>query len=81
MKLEPVTAAAVISHCAVSDVMANPRQLVKKSMLLGTILASKDIRQWRQILVRKNIMNQETADGTRTKQELFDALMRECPFC
>ena len=79
--LEPVTAAAVIAHCAASDTMTNPRQMVKKSLLLGTIMASKDIRPWRAILTRKNIMDDATAQATRTKQELFDALTRECPFC
>ena len=79
--LEPVTSAAIISHCAASDVMSNPRNMIKKSLLLSTIMAAKDIRQWRAIVVRKNVMDDATAQGTRTKQELFDALMRECPFC
>ena len=55
--------------------------MIKKSLLLSTIMAAKDIRQWRAIVVRKNVMDDATAQGTRTKQELFDALMRECPFC
>ena len=61
--------------------MSNPRNMIKKSLLLSTIMAAKDIRQWRAIVVRKNVMDDATAQGTRTKQELFDALMRECPFC
>ena len=61
--------------------MSNPRNMIKKSLLLSTIMAAKDIRQWRAIVVRKNVMDDATAQGTRTKQELFDALMREYPFC
>ena len=79
--LEPLTSAAIISHCAASDVMSNPRNMIKKSLLLSTIMAAKDIRQWRAIVVRKNIMEDSAAQATRTKQELFDALMRDCPFC
>ena len=79
--LEPATCAAVISHCKCCGVMSNPRNMIKKSLLLSTIMAAKDIRQWRAIVVRKNIMDDATAQATRTKQELFDALMRDCPFC
>ena len=61
--------------------MSNPRNMTKKSLLLSTIMAAKDIRQWRAIVVRKNIMDDSAAQATRTKQELFDALMRDCPFC
>ena len=61
--------------------MSNPRNMIKKSLLLSTIMAAKDIRQWRAFVVRKNIMDDQAAQALRTKQELFDALMRDCPFC
>ena len=64
-----ITSAAIISHCAASDAMSNPRNMIKKSLLLSTIMAAKDIRQWRTIVVRKNAMDDAAAQATRRTRE------------
>ena len=75
---EPVTAAAVMAHRRV-DSMNPPRVMIKRSMLLMTMCASRDIRGWRATAVRMG-KTQEWAESFVDKQLLFDALLAECPF-
>ena len=77
--LEPVTAAAIMMHMRVTEMTA-PTMLIKKSLLLMTMCASKDIRAWRSTAVRMGKYTQQQADAIDNKQEIFDALMADCPF-
>ena len=78
--LEPVTAAAVITHCCVSDMMSAPRMMVRKSLFLSTVMASKDIRQFRAICVLKELYTTAEAEAVRDKKVLFEKLIETCPF-
>ena len=78
--LEPATSAAIISHCAASDVMSNPRNMIKKSLLRPPSWQPRIFGSGAPLWCARTSWT-TTAQGTRTKQELFDALMRDCPFC
>ena len=78
--LEPITTAAMIAHAGISDVMNPPTMMVRKSMFLSTMMAAKDIRQYRQIVIRKGIMTESEAEAARDKKTIFDKLMENCPF-
>ena len=75
---EPVRAAAVMAHMRI-DSMNPPRMMIKRSMLMMTMRASRDIRALRSTAVRIG-KTQEWADSFADKQVLFDALLAGCPF-
>ena len=51
--------------------MSNPRNMIKKSLLLSTIMAAKDIRQWRAIVVASPWRSAAAALGRRSAPMLL----------
>ena len=61
--------------------MSCPQNMVKKSLLLATISAAKDIRQWKAIAERKGILTAAQTAQIHTKKEVVDPIIEACPFC
>lgn len=78
--LDPVTSAAVIAHCGISEHMSCPRNMVKKSMLVMTLQATRDIRWWKSRAVPMGVFTQDEVDGIHSKDIIVDKVMQSCPF-
>ena len=78
--LDPQTSAAVISHYKVSEHMNNPRNIVRKSMLLGTIGALGDVRFWRPKMRAICGMTEAEAEAIREKAVMLQRIETACPF-
>ena len=78
--LDPVTSGAVIAHCGVGEHMTVPRNMVKKSLLIMTIQAARDIRWWKNRAVRMGVFTQAEVDGIHSKDILVNKVMESCAF-
>ena len=68
-----------MTHMRVTE-MNPPTMLIEKSLLLMTMCTSKDVRGWRSTAVRMGKYTQQQAHAIDNKQQIFDALMADCPF-